>query len=166
MNYLLSHPISVTCKRCGTTVTKPYRTKPYQFCSRHCSVIDRPPTRKGVKVSPETIKKMSLARLANPIRCAGEKCHFWRGGISKLQQHGLRVTPGYRQWIKDVHKKFNYTCQLCAYRPGDGEHRKLHAHHVFSYMKLRHTDFERYITDVRNGLTVCANCHRRIHGKI
>lgn len=60
---------------------------------------------------------------------------------------------GSAKWAKDVRER-DKTCTFC----GSGEN--LHAHHV-----LKYEHFEAHRLDLGNGLTVCENCHLKIHSK-
>ncbi len=88
----------------------------------------------------------------------GEKCNFWKGGIShiyKSKRQLAMTTIKYRIWRDKVFERDNYTCQECGER---GE--KLNAHHIKSwkeYQKLRYL--------ISNGITLCRECHKNIHKK-
>lgn len=59
----------------------------------------------------------------------------------------------YKQWIKEVFERDDYTCQICKKKGGD-----LNAHHLFGYD--RHTDKR---TELDNGITLCVSCHENFH---
>jgi len=118
---------------------------------------------KGLKYSLGTRKKVSEAR-------KGERCHFWKGGISKgfndLKEK-IRRCFEYRQWRSDVFHRDNFTCQEC----GDNKGGNLEAHHL----KLLLTIIKEYniktidealnceeLWDINNGLTLCKNCHKNL----
>ena len=74
------------------------------------------------------------------------KYHWnWKGGV--------RNCTRYKEWRKQVFERDNYTCQICKRK-----NTKLNAHHIekFSVNKLKRFD-------VNNGITLCEECHRRIH---
>ncbi len=100
----------------------------------------------GKKLSEETRNKMSKAH-------EGEKCHFWKGGISKLCIYKHYRNSEYKKWREKVFKRNKYTCQKCGEKGCF-----IHPHHLKSYTffpKLR------YVTD--NGTTLCVPCHRLTH---
>ena len=59
-------------------------------------------------------------------------------------------------WRNEVFERDNYTCQKCNKRGGE-----LNAHHIKSYSKFKELRYE-----VDNGITVCIECHRKIHKKV
>lgn len=77
----------------------------------------------------------------------------WKGGITPETQQ-LRHSDRYIRWRKAVFERDNYTCQNCG-----GYGVRLHAHHPIAFEKLFGTSFEKYIFDIRNGVTLCKKCH-------
>lgn len=90
-------------------------------------------------------------RLHNPLK--GDKCHFWRGGISNDRQ---LIGAWTTQQSPKVHKKFNYTCQQCGQYST-----KLHAHHIIPVVQdlTKSMDFD-------NLISVCVDCHVNIHKSV
>lgn len=94
-----------------------------------------------------------------------EKSGYKHGSLHPQYNHSLtdeerakgRWIPHYTEWVKAVHKKFDYTCQKCKQRGGGTV---IHAHHIESYAS--HPDKR---TDVSNGITLCSKCHYALHGK-
>ncbi|GEN87216.1 HNH endonuclease [Oceanobacillus sojae] len=73
----------------------------------------------------------------------------------ELTNSDLRKTKEYRQWRVNVFERDEYTCQHCHQVGGD-----LNAHHIkpfAEYEDLRYT--------VSNGLTLCTDCHKKVHSK-
>jgi 5-methylcytosine-specific restriction endonuclease McrA len=92
-------------------------------------------------------KKMSEER-------SGENSNFWRGGISKKNRL-LRSSSRWKKWREAVFKRDNWTCQKCGKK-----NTYLHPHHIkqFAYFpKLRFV--------IKNGITLCLNCHKNEHKK-
>lgn len=86
----------------------------------------------------------------------GEKCHFWKGGITETNKKA-RNSFEFRLWREAVFKRDNYTCQNCGIRCGVGIGTvELHPHHIKSFSEYPELRF-----DVDNGLTLCSGCHRK-----
>jgi hypothetical protein len=101
---------------------------------------------KGLKQSKETRLKRSSA-------LKGEKCHLWKGGITK-ETIALRRTLQYYLWRDAVLERDDYTCQMCGIRGG-----KLQAHHKKEFAKYPELRFA-----IQNGITLCIPCHlNKIH---
>ena len=132
-------------------------------------VIDRVLKTLGIKKRTNSESKVGLY--------VGEKAFNWKGGITTLNQ---RI----REYLTDQHiqtkvlKRDNYTCVKC------GTHKNLHVHHIVPFKnimenilsenpKLSVTDNkeELYkiavqdsrINDTNNLITVCADCHHKLH---
>lgn len=81
-------------------------------------------------------------------RMRGDRCKFWKGGINE-ENDTLRHRREYKEWRTSVYERDDYVCQCCGVRGG-----KLNAHHInqfANYHELRY--------DIRNGITLCENCH-------
>lgn len=123
--------------------------------------------------SEETIKEMKKSRLGHKlsesgkqklrILYQGEKCRFWKGGITPLNTR-IRQCFEYRQWRSDVFTRDNFTCQKCGVRGG-----KLEADH---YPKMFSDILREYqvktmeqalnceeLWNINNGRTLCLKCH-------
>jgi predicted restriction endonuclease len=77
----------------------------------------------------------------------------WRGDLAVTD---TRRNLGYRLrlWRRAVLDRDGHRCRLC------GATERLHAHHVVEFhisAALR--------LDVDNGLTLCLDCHSRVHGR-
>ncbi|HEX2056746.1 MAG TPA: FAD-dependent thymidylate synthase [Actinomycetota bacterium] len=88
------------------------------------------------------------------IRAArsGPKSNFWRGGVTSDRASIARWTA---EQAPKVHHQFDYTCQVaeCGKRGG-----KLHAHHIVPVWLD-----SSLARDIGNLISVCDECHRRIH---
>lgn len=88
----------------------------------------------------------------------GENHHNWNPNLTEEEREANKsrhTIPEYKQWLKAVFKKDNYTCQKC------GEHGGvLNAHHKDGY----HWSVARRF-DVTNGATLCKDCHTEFHNK-
>lgn len=141
------------------------------FCSRVCywgSMVGRKPARVppvgsflGRKHSEETKKRISESKMGSippnkgkPSMLRGEKCHFWRGGVSKIngtERHAIMSSLEYRMWRRGVFERDNYTCLVCGVMGG-----KLNADHIKPFAKYPELRLE-----LANGRTLCESCHRK-----
>jgi thymidylate synthase (FAD) len=104
--------------------------------------------KKGYKLSFTNqgyLKKLEIA--SNQPK--GINSRLWKGGITK--ERGL-IGKFTRSVAKQVHEKYNFTCQEC------GLGGKLHCHHIIPVV----VDITKAY-DVDNLITVCQNCHNNIH---
>lgn len=69
---------------------------------------------------------------------------------TKKQQ---RHTPEYIAWRTAVFERDKYTCAICGQVGGE-----LNAHHIRPFK-----DFPKLRTDINNGVTLCKECHKRVH---
>lgn len=102
----------------------------------------------SLALSKRIIKESTREKLR--ICKSGDKCYFWKGGISKKNDL-IRKSLKYRLWREKVFKRDDWTCQVC-YCKGN----KLHPHHIKSFSKFPKLRFI-----VKNGLTLCESCHRK-----
>lgn len=138
----------------------------------------KPPSRKGMEAwnkgkkgihSEETIKSISKKVKEylknNPMIVTdeirkkigdahrGEKCTFWKGGVSKVnctERDLLSATLEYKTWRRGILERDNFTCQLSDCNKIGG---KLRVHHI-----KRFIDYNDLRMDLRNGITICEKC--------
>lgn len=79
----------------------------------------------------------------------------WKGGkTNKVRK--LRSSKEYSEWRTKVFERDDYTCQKCH-----SDEKFIHAHH-----KVSVSENIGLIFDVKNGLTVCADCHQKEHPEL
>jgi len=108
---------------------------------------------KGKNLSEETKKKLSISHTK---------------GFTPILKHIRRKAENER-WKKKCLKRAKYSCQICKRNNLD-----LHVHHIVplnlivkNVPILTAMDCMKYtkeLYDVRNGLVVCVECHRALHG--
>ncbi len=86
------------------------------------------------------------------LRC-GEKSPLWKGGITPLNKR-IRGSEEYKNWRVLVFQRDNWTCQQCGERGCE-----LHPHHILGFAEYPIMRFA-----VSNGVTLCKDCHKRLHG--
>ncbi len=70
-------------------------------------------------------------------------------GFATTEQHIARNNTYYKEWVRKVFQRDNYTCQCCGKRGG-----RLNAHHLYNF-----AEYENLRYDVENGITFCEECH-------
>lgn len=143
-----------------------HKNKGKKFTEEHKKKLSE--AHKGKKMSKEARESMSKGKMGKPCKngfkkglvpwnkgmkfeqVSGEKCHLWRGGITKINTK-IRNSMEYRLWRESVFERDNWTCIWCNKKGG-----KLHADHIkpFSlYPELR--------LAIDNGRTLCVECHKK-----
>lgn len=181
------------CILCGTLFIRPrWQGKgsfsKRKYCSRKCSArstASRRSTPERSRKQSETLKRLYREKVTfteehrrniskslkssekakayhfksgkdNPAygsRRTGSLNPNWKGGITGKNQK-LRNDPRMRIWRKAVFKRDNYTCQICGARDYIQAHHKVMLSEDFSLA-----------FDVDNGMSVCVECHEKIHGR-
>lgn len=134
-------------------------------------VIDRVLKELGITVRNNSQSKVGLM--------VGESHPNWKGGISSLSS---RI----REYLTDKHingevlRRDNWTCTIC------GSKKNLHVHHIIHFKTIVDRIIEEHpelsiednadelyniavrdseINNLNNLITVCSECHHKIHGK-
>ena len=93
----------------------------------------------GKKLSQETRDKMGQAR-------SGSNHPMWKGGISGSHRD-RRADRNWREIVKKIYARDDYTCQKCGKRGG-----RLCTHHIVPYVISNDDSPE-------NLITLCQSCH-------
>lgn len=82
-----------------------------------------------------------------------DKYHWnYKGGISP-ENLVIRNSLQMKLWRQDVFARDKYTCRECGLCGGS-----LQAHHIKEFAKYPELRF-----NIDNGITLCKNCHNKIH---
>ena len=131
----------------------------------------------GIPKSPESNDKRSLAHKkwceenpgkvkARSKKTRGLKHYNWKGGSSKLQVAIRRMTE-HRKWM-DAVKERDKACVKC------GSTNRLESHHkrpfaeIIVFNKIKNREDARNtpeLWDIENGITLCEQCHYKVHGR-
>ncbi len=98
---------------------------------------------------------------------SGEKCHLWKGGISKLTDK-IRKIDEYKEWRFSIYKRDWFICKMPSC---DKIEKSLHAHHIKKFSKII-KEFNikiledaincKELWDINNGITLCKKCHEKV----
>lgn len=83
---------------------------------------------------------------------SGENCYRWKGGITP-EQKLLRSKGDNKNWRRSIFIRDDFTCKKCGER-----NIYIQAHHIKSWSKYPKLRF-----DINNGMTLCKNCHKKVH---
>ena len=108
-------------------------------------------TRKGVKISMETKKRMRESAIG---KHCGSLHPNWKGGITS-EELLQRTSMQYDEWRLKVFERDSFTCRWCGVK-GSG----LNAHHIKSFVGNKELRF-----DIYNGITLCVPCHVKTYRK-
>ncbi len=132
----------------------------------------------GVKNSIYNILHKHNIKLKGGKDQTGEKNGFWKGGISPLHIR-IRQSPRGKAWRQAVFERDHFTCVM------SGEKEKINAHHKKEFSKIfeeflqKHAHLDPIIDceelfslsqdheefwDVNNGISICEEMHKLIHG--
>lgn len=141
------------CQVCGKQFRRRFGTSPDLTCSRVCGGKLASKGRQRATLRCENCgKKFQSASGHTKARFCSRECKCLASRKNTVDKK--RTSAEYRKWSKAVYTRDNYTCQHC------GSTENIQAHHVKAWKD--HPDL-RY--DVSNGVTVCTDCHKKIHGK-
>ena len=147
--------VCVVCKKKYEQHT--YRAESSKYCSKTCW-SDRTPMTNcrqcGVEFKPVAGHRVIFCSYAcTKAHHVGPNAPAWKGGKSLERERG-RLSPELKTWRTAVYTRDAYTCQQC------GLGGVIHAHHVKPWAECPESRL-----DVSNGITLCVDCHGKLHGK-
>ncbi len=155
------------CLFCGKSFSSKQRGKRWKeqkFCSDECAHKATPHSNLGYKHSKKQVENW---KESNKGKHSGENCNFWKGGITELNIR-IRNCSKYDEWRFLVFQRDNFTCQHC-----NSYGVELNAHHKESFASILFLNkietLEqalqcKMLWDILNGITLCKQCHDKIHG--
>lgn len=111
--------------------------------------------------SPPSMKQETKDKISrfNKGRYAGEKNHFWKGGVTP-EHRRIRSSVEYKKWRESVLARDNWHCVHCGVRQGWNKETKrqiiLDADHIKPFS--RHKELRLALS---NGRTLCRDCHMK-----
>ncbi len=73
--------------------------------------------------------------------------------MKKIYTPKYRWQDKYANWRKEILERDNYNCKMCEVKKRFG----LEVHHILPYLY-----FPKQRYDLKNGITLCSKCHRKI----
>lgn len=147
--------VELVCVACGNDYKQfPYRAETSKFCSWECW-SDRAPmaTCPGCGTSFKAYAGRKYCSLNCSAHRTGEDAPAWKGGASLINDRA-RYANELREWRLAVYRRDNFRCRDC------GTKGYINAHHIKYWSTHPELRF-----DVDNGITLCVDCHWRVHGK-
>lgn len=138
--------IDYKCDYCGKDSFErdtEYNRYKNHYCSKDCKNKHRSELYVG-EFAP-MFGKEGLKRESHPR---------WNPNLTEQEREKGRRLDGYYDFIKNVYKRDNYTCQCC----GDDKGGNLNAHHLDGYNWCKEKRIE-----VDNGICLCDKCHKKFH---
>lgn len=121
------------------------------YCTNECAEKHRKPMTHEQRLKGIEVRSKSEKWLNYVDSITGENNKRYTGNRIGRTQNGKLTT-----WRKAVFMRDDYTCQHCNQKGG-----RLEAHHIKEYSK-----YPELRTEVTNGLTLCYDCHNKVHGKM
>ncbi len=138
--------------KAGTTIMN------CEYCGREC-LVHMARVRKGWRYCSWECRRKAMVGDNAPNAGGGE----WMRGENNINyRHGKSAETLHRnltlvnQWRRRVFARDNYVCQRCGYDKGH----ILKAHHIHLWSKFLELRYE-----LSNGITLCDDCHKWVHGK-
>ena len=180
-NCIVCHKIISRNTKAGENRIRPTQYIKALFCSKECKGIwqrenwrsEDSPHWKGGKIKricPICKKEFFINQFEKERRrCCSKKClgiwhsqnmkgtkaSNWQGGKTPINKL-LRGQKKVFECRTKVFERDDFTCQMC----GDNRGHNLNAHHIKSWAKYPELRF-----DINNGITLCRECHIKIHKK-
>lgn len=157
-------PESKNAKYCSTTCKAKAQRKPKarltcDICGRKFLRFPSEVEKSASRGHSGTYCGVECRGKAQGLRQSGENNPQWRGGVTP-ENHLIRSSKRMNEWRRSVFARDDFTCQGCGVRnrKGHGKTVKLHAHHIKGFAEYPELRF-----DVSNGLTLCLECHIKVH---
>lgn len=96
---------------------------------------------------------------------SGDKNGNWKGGITSLNQNVHHLFE-YREWIRDIFKRDDFTCVKCKKRGGniEADHYPILFSEILKKYQIKSVEEAircSELWNIDNGRTLCLKCHNR-----
>lgn len=134
------------CHEEKTVKKSDYEGHKHHFCSRECKDKWQVENLKGDNNPTYGKERLDMKGENNPR---------YNPNLTEEDKENRRHIEGYNDFIKNVYKRDNYTCQCCGEK-GNGHN--LNAHHINGYNWDKDNR-----TNIDNGICLCKDCHSKFH---
>ena len=117
-----------------------------------CSYCSKSYKKRIDKITANNYCSNECKALHQKVLLTGTNNPNYLHGLSEKIRNERRMIDGYSYWREQVFMRDSYKCQICN---GD---KTLNAHHLNGY-----NWFIEGRTDIRNGVTLCVDCHNKFH---
>lgn len=148
-------PVTVySCDGCGKEINESWphvETKRNEHFCMECGYFE------GLITEREFLDNsgLSFGKARATVRNGQVIIWFGKKAPWKKSAQDIRNSAEYGRWRTAVFERDKYTCQTCGQVGG-----KLNAHHIKHF-----ADYPDLRLVVSNGLTLCEECHRKLHKK-
>ncbi len=131
-----------------------------KFCSTNCankanaSKLSESRKGEGNPVFGKSPWNKGLIGVIKHPSTQGKNHYNWKGGKCK-EEYKLRRSGKWKEWREKVFKRDNFICQICQQKK-----RELAPHHIKTFLRFKADRFK-----VENGVTLCKECHIKLHAK-
>lgn len=139
---------SHVCNECGKT---------YKSGKKSSNICKSCYSKQVGDMGKVNLLKMDFTGSNNPmygVRRFGKDNPNYNPNLTEEEREYIRNIPGYKEWIRAVYERDNYTCQCC----GDNKGGNLNSHHIYGY-----AEYKELRTDIDNGICLCEDCHKTYH---
>lgn len=105
-------------------------------------------------VTPSDFLQGKRCPVCSIINRQGENHFRYNPLLTDEERIEKRNYKKYRDWLKHVKEKYDYTCVKCSSK------NNLHAHHIYSW-----NAYPDKREDINNGVVLCRSCHTEFHVK-
>ena len=154
----------VLCLNCGCYILKYKKRKDPNWIDPRTGIPRTDNVKRKVSESKKGVKKSKDFCEKRRVAMTGSKNNSWRGGTTPLQNI-IRKDEKNEEWRIEVFRRDNFRCRICQ------QHRDIDAHHIeklrilikkYNIKSLLEAQKCPELWDVKNGITVCKQCHNKL----
>ncbi len=99
------------------------------------------------KIIFNNFRKQQKCKKCGIKKMSGKNNYGYNPNLTDKDRENRRRINGYKQWIKNVYKKDNWTCKKCkTKKDNNNKYKKINAHHIEGYAENKELRM-----DINNG---------------